>query len=270
MIYHGDIKVYDLRTEGNQVQWLLNAGHVVYARDQDAALGSVLAYRIVTETNDKWFEVGIPMLASQPMESGNASAGFLWLNGFVRFHLEWSEDLINWHVGKFADSGTPQATVIDGENCLIYWARSIYSVDSKVKTGHMWVEFSQSYSGNPLNNPLNALTINNIVRNIAGSYTMPGDAAALQAKLRELGFADATVVAVSDVIWRIDLYGINFVAYGTTNKIYWPQYLVADMFGNVNTPVNGIDFQGEFVNANGLRCTLNKQFARMGATLIKL
>ena len=43
---------------------------------------------------------------------------------------------------KFADSGSPVETVIGGQNCLIYWARSCYSIDSKTKIGNMWVESS--------------------------------------------------------------------------------------------------------------------------------
>lgn len=269
MLYHGGTSDLNLKTGGSDVQFLMNAGQIIYAIKHSQKIEVPLMNRKVITATDIWFEVGVPVLASCAF-SGNSSAGWTWLNGFFGLQLYWSENLTQWSVGKFTDSGTPESATIDGEACLIYWARSIYSIDSKVKTGHMWVEFSAAYPGDSRNNPLNALTINSIVRNLAGSYTMPGDAAALQAKLRELGFEGATVVAVSDVVWRIDLYGINYVAYGTTNKVYWPQYLVADMYGNVVTPVNGQDFQGEFVNSSGLRCTVSKQFARLGATCLKL
>lgn len=268
VLFHGNIKVFDLCTEGDLVQALITEGQVVYARDHSAELGCALAYRIVTTSTDKWFEVGVPMLDAQPMESGNASAGWLWLNGFVRLHLEWSEDLVNWHVGKFADSGSPEAVTIDGESCLIYWARSVYSVDSIVKTGNMWCEV---LSGDSRNNPFTALTINGIVRALGGfPYTMPTDAARLQADLRAAGFTGATVVATSATVWRIDLPGINFTAYNMLNYIYWPDYLVPNRYGSLVNHCNGAPFQGEFVNATGGRCTLNKQFARMGATLLKL
>jgi len=269
MLYHGGTSDLNLKTGGSDIQFLMNAGQIIYAIKHSQKIEVPLHYRKVITSTDIWFEVGVPVLASQPF-SGNSSAGWTWLNGFFGLQLYWSENLTQWSLGKFTDIGSPEAATIDGESCFIYWARSMYSIDTKVKTGHMWVEFSDYYVGDSRNNPLNALTINNIVRAIAGSYTMPGDAAALQAKLRELGFTDATVVAVSDIKWRVDLYGINYVAYGTTNKIYWPQYLVADMYGVINTPVNGIDFAGEYVNSSGLRCTVSKQFARLGATCLKL
>lgn len=267
VLYHGNIKVYDLRTEGALVEALITEGQVVYARDHSADLGIVLDYRIVTTTTDRWFEVGVPMLAAQPMESGNASAGWLWLNGFIRLHLEWSEDLVHWHVGKFADSGTPQAIVIDGQDSLIYWARSMYSVDSKVKTGHMWCE---QIGGDTRNNPFTGLTLNNVVRSLPNfPYTMPTHAGQLQTDIAAI-FQGATVTATSDVDWRIDVPEVNFTAYSTLNKIYWPEYHVPDYLGNLVNHDDGAIFQGEFVNASGVRCALNKQFARLGATLLKL
>ena len=270
MLYHGGTSDLNLKTGGSDIQFLMNAGQIIYAIKHSQKIEVPLMYRKVTTSTDVWFEVGVPVLASCPF-SGNSAAGWTWLNGFFGLQLYWSENLTSWSVGKFTDSGSPESATIDGESCLIYWARSIYSIDSKVKTGHMWVEYSSSYPGDSRNNPLNALTINNIVRALGGfPYTMPTDASRLQADLRAAGFTDAIVTAASDVVWRIDLYGINFVAYATTNKIYWPQYLVADMNGVVNSPVNGIDFQGEFVNSSGVRCTVSKQFARLGATCLKL
>lgn len=218
-------------------------------------------YRITTTTTDKWWEVSF---VGPTGMTGSAATGYFDAATQSYYALQWSEDLIHWDLGKYTDcAGSP--TDIGG-GLSRYWCRSIYSIDTKVKTGHMWVEFSESFPGDYRNNPLNALTIKSIVQLLGRTFTMPTDAAALQTKLRELGFEGATVVAVSDVVWRIDLYGVNYVAYGTTNKIYWPQYLVADIYGVINSPVNGQDFKGEFVNADGLRCTLPKQFARLSIT----
>ena len=108
------------------------------------------------------------------------------------------------------------------------------------------------------------------MRALGGTYTMPTGAAALQTKLRDLGFSDAAVIASSDVDWRIDLPGINYSSYSTVNKIYWPSYLVPNDQGAVVNVCDGYFFTGSFINSSGERCALSKQFARLGITTLKL
>lgn len=232
-------------------------GLVPYVTNDPTASPSV---RITTTTDAKFFEVGF---FSPEKLVGDASRGWVDSTGRVRVWCEWSEDLRNWQTLKFVDcSGSPTAVTGGWE----YWQRCIYTVDTKVKTGHMWCE---QVGGDARNNPFTSLTINDVVQSLANfPYTMPGGASQMQTDIRALGWTDATVVATSDVDWRFDIPGVNFTYYNTTNKVGWPQYLVENSLGQVVNPVNGAYFLGEFVDANGLRCALNKQFFRLVASAL--
>ena len=234
-------------------------GHPGIERYSDPSSLLNLANEIVTEAAAKWYEVGF---LSPELLDGNAQTGWIYRSGRVHVWLEWSDDLIHWSTGKYVDApGSPE--VIKGG--ILYSARSIYSQDSVVKTGHMWCESSSVYGGDTRNNPFTSLTLNNVVQSLPNfPYTMPTGAAQMQTDLRALGWTDVTVVATSDIDWKIEIPGVNFTAYSTKNFVGWPDYLVPDYFGNLVNHCNGFNFTGDFVDPNGLRCTLNKQFARLG------
>lgn len=114
------------------------------------------------------------------------------------------------------------------------------------------------------NNPFTALTILGVVRALGGfPYTMPGDAARMQTDLTAI-FPGATVEASSNVVWRIRIPDITFSAYHQMNKVFWPGYYIADIFGGLTVLVDGATFDGGFVNAAGVRTSVKKQFARLG------
>lgn len=267
MIAHLGSAPQELRVGGVPVPLLLSAGSLLYAIHHKIDLSGCLLTRQVTTSSDVWFEVGVPVLASTPL-AGNASAGWTCLNDFFRLEVWWSENLSSWSLGSFASSGEPEARVIEGVDCLVYWARSIYSIRSNVRTGNLWC--ASGVGEDVRNAPFTALTLNNVVQNFGGPYTMPADAGALQAKLRLLGFSSATVSASSATVWRIDIPAVEFTLAGSKNKIYWPAYAVTDPVFGFALSVDGRDFSGTYVNASGVRCHLDKQFVRVGCTLLKL
>lgn len=230
------------------------------ARPGDVA--GVLDYRFTEEDGpngwEKWLEIGF---TSPVMLAGDASRGWVDTSGRVRLWLEWSETLTEWTTGMFIDCASTATPVAGGYE---YWSRCTMPQDSAESTGQLWAE-STAISGDTRNNPFTALTINSTVQALANfPYTMPGDAAQLQTDLRAIGWTGATVVASSDVAWRIDIPNVNFVDYHTFNAIHWPLYLVPDMYGNVVNPVSYWGFTGDFVNTANVRTKLPKQFARLG------
>jgi len=276
MLKHGTTPILDLRTEGAKIQLLLNSGHVVWSRASNIpGLPSIMGTRITSQDMgngaEKWFEVGIPV-ANTDDWTGNASAGWTTLHGMFGLVLWWSEDLVHWAVGKYTSVGTTSDT-IDGEACTVYWCRSMYPNDSAITTAALVLQSGGSdYAGDIRNNPLTALTINGVVQSSGFSfpYTMPDDAARLQADLRSAGFASAAVSATSDIVWTIAIPGVAQSSYNALNKIFWPSYLVSDMFGTLNTPVDGRFFGAGSVNAAGVRTKLVHQFAKLQITSLKL
>ena len=219
---------------------------------------TVLASEIVKDGSGWWYEVGF---ISPERLDGNASTGWTYRNDRLHVWLEWSEDLINWSTGPFVDAPGNPVPVLGG---FAYSARSIYTQDSLVKTGAMLVT-STTDAGDSRNNPLTALTVKNVVQTLAHApYTMPTDAALLQTDLRAIGWTGATVVATTDVDWQISLPTVDFTAYNTITKIFWPSYLVPNDTGAVVNPCDGFLFAGTYIDPNRFRCALNKQFARLG------
>jgi hypothetical protein len=132
----------------------------------------------------------------------------------------------------------------------------------------MWVESTAGSGADVRNNPFTSLVINNVTRALGGfPYTMPGDAARMQADMRANGLTGATCVATAATTWRIDIPNVNYTQYSTVNKVGWPGYLVADMFGALTSTVDGRGFTGQFVNTAGVRTALTKQFGRFGLSL---
>ena len=274
MLYHGDTEVLDLRSGGENIQCLLNAGRVIFVRSDPNAAGlpSVLGLRFITESGsngvEKWFEVGLPVPTAEPL-TGNPSAGWVAMNGFFGIVLPWSEDLIHWSVGKFSDSGPPESATLDGVACLVHWARSMHPVDSETKNGSM--SAGGGYSPYGSLNPLISLTLNSTLIPLPHfPYTMPGDAALMQANIRAAGYAGATVTATSALDWVIYIPAITLTVFGAQNHVDWPGFLVPDEYGNMVNWSSSMGFGGEFVNGAGVRTHLAKQFARLGVNVLKL
>jgi hypothetical protein len=228
-----------------------------------------LYHRVVLDSAERWFEVGFD---SPVLLDGNAADGWTDPFGNLRFRFHRSENLTSWDFDWIPCPTSPE-TITGGYR---YWARSKYPHDSQIKSGGIEVSSGALYgqpgstpgnlSPDTRNNPFTSLTILGVSRALGGfPYTMPGDAARMQTDLAAL-FPGATVEASTATVWRIKIPLVTFSAFLQVNKVFWPTYLVADMFGVVNVPVSGGDFGGLFVNAAGVRTSLNKQFARLGVS----
>ena len=271
MLKHGTTPITDLRTHGGEIDLLINGGQIVWARiPATPGMPSLLGTRITEDDTgngpEKWFECGFPIRDIDDMV-GNASAGWTTLHGFFRLVLWWSENLADWSVGKFISVGTTLET-LDGIDCTVYWARSIYPVDSMIKTGQLMA----ANSGNTRNNPIISVVINGEIQDLQHyPYDMASGTARalLQADLRASGWTGATVTATSVLDWKIILYGVNLSDYGVNSYAAWPLWYTYDPMGNPVT-VSSQHFTGEFLNSVGIRTAVPKQFARLGVTSLKL
>lgn len=224
------------------------------------------ATRVVTASGEKWFEFGFRLTADL---LGDASIGWTDADGFFLIEPEWSRDLINWTGGKFVPAPVPVVTLPSGQKQ--YWSRAINPVDSSLKSGQLTLASGVSdgsggvITGDVRNNPFTALTVVGAVVPLSGfPYTMPTDAARLTADLQAF-YPGSQVIATSSTVWQITIPGVNMTAYTQTNKISWPQYFVADMYGTLNTPVNGVFFADSFVDPAG-NSIETKGFARLKIT----
>lgn len=210
--------------------------------------------RVVDHLGEKWFEVGFQM---DHLLAGNPAAGWTDQGNYLRIDYEWSADLVSWSAGKFI--GAPVPVVDMGAGVYQYWARALNPVDSAVKSGSIRV--SSGYPGQPgdiftqdtRNNPFTGLTIAGVVQPLGGfPYTMPGDAARMQTDILARGWTGATVEASSATVWRIIIPGVSYTLYSQSSSVFWPVYLVADMFGVINSPVDRAGLTGTLVNASGV------------------
>jgi hypothetical protein len=209
--------------------------------------------RIVDDAGQRWFEIGFRM--DHPL-TGNPAAGWRDQGDYFRIDYEWSPDLVNWSAGKFF--GAPVPIVDMGDGSFEYWARAIHPVDSAVKTGVIRAssgypqEVGDVMTPDTRNHPFTSLTLAGVVQPLGGyPYTMPGDAARMQADILARGWTGATVEASSSTVWRIIIPTVNFTSYSQSSKLFWPAYLVPDIFGNLTNQVDGASFAGTFVNAAG-------------------
>lgn len=262
-IYHNGSIVDRVFHGGVEAEYVLTQGKMIFP-EPDPRLPFDIGNRnrVVDDGNEKWFEFG---WVSPELLNGNAVDGWEDPGGYCRIRAWRSEDLVTWDNDVIESPNSPEAT---GDGAWIYWARCKYPVDSVVKTGQMWAESGPGNSPDTRNNPFTSLVINNVTRALGGfPYTMPGDAARMQADMRANGLAGATCVASSATVWRIDIPNVNYTQYSTTNRVGWPGYLIADMFGNLTITVDDRGFTGQFVNTAGVRTALTKQFGRFGLSL---
>lgn len=260
-IYHNGSIVDRVFHGGVEAEYVLTQGKMIFPEpDPNLPFDFGKLNRVVDDGNEKWFEFGFE---SPELLNGNAADGWEDPGGYCRIRAWRSEDLVTWDNDVIASPNSPEAT---GDGTWNYWARCRFPVDSKVKTGQMWVESTSR--GDTRNNPFTSLVINSVSRALGGfPYTMPGDAARMQADMRANGLTGALCVASSNIIWRIDIPNINYTQYATVNRVGWPGYLIADMFGALTITVDGIGFSGQFVNTAGVRTAVPNQFGRFGLSL---
>jgi hypothetical protein len=258
-LYKGNRRVKRFKANGRNVRFLMKEGRQVWPCRKALSMGS-LEYRITNDGGEKWFEV-----AWQSLEvlTGSAAAGWQDARGYIKLDLEQSENLTQWNRAKFVDAlGSPETV---GDGSFKYWARCIHPVDSTIKTGRM--RAAGPSTGDPRNGPFTALTVGGVIQTLPHfPYTMPTDAALLQADLRAAGWVGATVTATNFYDWEIIIPDVYYNGASIVTKVFWPVYYVADIFGALDSPVDGVSFSGEFVNEAGIRTALPKQFARIAAT----
>ena len=273
-IYHAGQQCYDLRTEGEAIQMLLNEGRVVYLRDPDLSsdprLPIVTKCRLVEEYGpngwEKWWEFGIELPASlAPAMTGNSAAGWSIAGGTMLLHLEHSEDLTNWALGRLLPSpNTPES---DGNpdpdaEILTHWSRCIYPQDSILKTGVMR---SSQRGGDARMNPFLSVVIAGVVQDLPNyPYSMPEDAALLAADLVAIGWIGATCESSGVGRWDIMIPGVFYDQYSKGTYVQWPMFLVPNMYGDVVNECEFGQFAGDFVNTANVRTGVTKQFGRVG------
>jgi hypothetical protein len=251
---------------GQDAEFAFGKGTALFAKAPVQIWGCTAA-RVVSDANEKWFEFGFRIDAAL---SGNGAAGWTDAGNYFKLEAQWSLDLVNWSMGKFIPAPVP---VVDlGDGTFEYWSRCIHPQDAAVKSGqiecHSMTSWNTgipgSFTGDSRNNPITALKVAGVALNLGGfPYTMAtsGEDARMQADLRVF-YPAATVVATSNLLWDIVIPGVNLTAYSQTSRVSWPVYLIADMFGVVNTPIDGADLVGNMVDAAGT-AIYQKAFARL-------
>ncbi|MEI6656052.1 MAG: hypothetical protein WCP45_14910 [Verrucomicrobiota bacterium] len=227
-----------------------------------------LLIRITKETGsngmEKWSEFGL-IVPDEMAVTGSAATGWIDHLGYVSLRIHRSENLVDWTTGEFTDcAGSPED---NGDGTHTYWARSIFPVSSEIKTGSISSGGGTSYDTRM--NPLIALTLGGVVQDLPNfPYTMPGDAAQMQTDLRAVGWNGATVTATSDILWVISIPSVFQEISNLSNKVYWPMFLVPDVYGNIVNPCDGRDLSGTWKNSADVRTEISPQFARLAYHLI--
>lgn len=275
-IYHAGQQCYDIRTEGEEIQMLLNEGRVVYLRDpapsSDSRHPILTKCRHVEEYGpngwEKWWEFGVELPAYiTPHMTGNSAAGWSIAGGVMLLHLEHSENLSDWNLGRLLPSpNTPESNGDPDpeEEILTHWARSIFPQDSEEKTGFLR---SHVTSGDARMNPITSVTLAGVLLDLPNyPYSFPEDAAALESDMQPY-YPGTTVTSSAIGCWDITVPSVVTSGYVVKNQIEWPVFLVADMYGNVVNPIYHSPFSAEYINTANVRTALPKQFARLGLRL---
>lgn len=255
-LYKGQRRVKRFKANGRNLRFLMKEGRQVWPCRKALKLPT-LEHRMTHDGGEQFFEVAF---TSPELLNGSAAEGWQDVRGYLDFELQQSENLTAWDVGKFVDApGSPQNM---GDGTFKYWSRCIHPVDSTIKTGRM--RATAPSTPDVRNGPFTALTLGGVVQALPGfPYAMPTDAGRLQADLRAAGWDGATVTATTLHNWEIIVPDVYYNGASIVSKVFWPVYYVADMFGALTSAVNGVSFAGEFVNEDGIRTNLPKQFARL-------
>ena len=244
---------------GQEAAFAFGRGTTMFAKAPIELYGRTEA-RVVSDAGEKWFEFGFRVDAAL---TGNGATGWTDAGNYLRLEAQWTPDLVNWSMGKFVPAPTP---VVDlGDGSFEYWSRALNPQDSAIKTGALVC--SQS-NGDVRNNPLTSLVIAGVAQALPHfpyDFDLAGTAAQLQADLIALGWTGATVTGTSRATWAISVPSVNYTSYAQYSSVGFPMYLIADVFGVVNTPFSSMPFVGSFVDAAGT-AILTKAFARLKIT----
>jgi hypothetical protein len=243
--YHLGQPVDALFTGGAEARFAFGRGTQILPR-QPLALAGYSSVRTVEDAGEKWFEMGIKINSAL---DGSPDDGWEDPEEYFRLVPQYSIDLVSWQENRFI---TPPANPVTdhGGGTYTYWQRARNPIDSAQKSGAIY--FAVDGIGDARNNPFIGLTIAGVEQALPRfPYTMPQDAAALQEDLIAAGWVGATVTATTDRDWRITIPSVNFTSYAQASKIFWPLYLVPDIFDDVVNPVDGADARGSFIDPSG-------------------
>lgn len=179
---------------GSSQKRLLIRGSRAVFRDPDYALPQ-LGYEMVTDSDGTWFEVWFIAPSSL---TGNATDGWSWSNGQhdIALSLETSTDLVNWTSGEVEDAAGSPATVTGGYE---YRARTI--IPSRWSSVLIDLDLASSRGGKEIT----ALSITGTPVSLPNfPYSMPADAATLEADLVSEGFTGATVTTTA-APWTVSI-----------------------------------------------------------------
>lgn len=264
--YHKGSEVGRVFVGGQEAEFVFGKGTQILPTLGAEIYGRTEA-RVVDDAGEKWFEMGFQM---DHLLSGNPAAGWTDQGDYFRIDYEWSQDLTTWAAGKFVPAPTPIVDV--GGGSYQYWARALNPVDAAIKSGEIRVSSGYGQGGingditaEARNSPFTALTVAGVSLPLGGfPYTMPDDAARMQTDLRAF-YPDATIEASSSTVWRIIIPTVNFTSYSQTSKVWWPGYLIPDIFGDLTVLVDGAYFFGTLVDAAGTPI-VTKAFGRLQIT----
>ena len=253
---------------GNEADFIFGQGTQLFPNIPVPIYG-VCGTRIVLAAGEKWFEFSFRM---DHLLTGNAAAGWTDAGNYFRIEPQWSLDLVDWSMGKFIPAPVP---VVDlGGGVYEYWARAIHPVDSAVKSAQIscrsraaWDGQNGTIGGDTRNNPITGITIAGVALALGGfPYALgtAGEDTRMTAALQPF-YPGATVVATSNIVWDITIPNVNLTAFGQINRIFWPGYLVADIFGALTITIASADLSGNFVKVAGV-AIYTKAFARLKIT----
>lgn len=244
---------------GQEVEMLFGKGTQIFP-NLPVPIWSTTMCRVVEESGKRWFEFGFRI---DTQLTGHPATGWLDAGNYIRLEPQWSPDLVNWHAGKFMPAPVPVLEVEPG--MWEYWSRALNPAASAVRTGQIRAESgtTMGISGDPRNNPFVSVVLAGVAQALPNyPYTMPTDAAQLQTDLIEAGWAGTVVEADDDTHWSVTVPNVDFTELYQDSRIYWPAYLVPDIYGNLVNISDSNYFSGSYVDESGVAIH-DKAFARL-------
>jgi len=146
--------------------------------------------RMVSDGSGRWFEFGwtIDLSGSGWTMGGNSAAGWTDSGNYLRMEIEYSTDLQTWSMGKFVPAAVP---VVDlGSGCFEFWSRC----STPVIWETVMVDFTAET--NRYGKSITGITLKKSAVSLPRyPYSMPAQAATLQADLRAAGYTGAAVTS---------------------------------------------------------------------------
>jgi hypothetical protein len=133
-----------------------------------------------------------------------------------------------------------------------------------LSAGAYWVTVTDYAAPLPAS-PVNRILIDNTEQDLPNfPYAIPGDEAQLIADLEDLGWTDVAIVFQGG--YEIEIPNVeSSTDYNVAHRVEWTPYLVENSFGDLVNSVGQASFSGIYVNEDGIRTNVLKQFGRVRA-----